>query len=79
MALEQLWLMSEIENFYPLGAYMKSGLEKWLIKNGHRINPVDILLWAPRDSPVRIYYNLILHLEKRKHHYLLRFMLSMLS
>ena len=68
LALEQLWLMSEIENFYPLSAFMKSGLEKWLIKNSHEINPLDVLLWAPRDSKVRILALISIILESNVHH-----------
>ena len=69
LALEQLWLMSEIENFYPLSAFMKSGLEKWLIKNSkENLNPEDVLLWAPRDSKVRILALISIILESIVHH-----------
>ena len=49
--MEQLYLMAEIENFYPLTPFLRSGLENWLIKHPSR-NSLDILEWAPRDSKV---------------------------
>ena len=61
--------MSEIEIFYPLSAFMKSGLEKWLIKNSkENLNPEDVLLWAPRDSKVRILALISIILESIVHH-----------
>ena len=49
--MEQLYLMSEIENFYPLSAFLRTGLENWI--NHHKSpNTMDVLQWAPRDSKV---------------------------
>ena len=50
-AMEQLYLMSEIENFYPLSAFLRAGLENWIIHHKSP-NNMDILQWAPRDSKV---------------------------
>jgi len=50
-AMEQLYLMSEIENFYPLSAFLRTGLENWIIHHKSP-NTMDVLQWAPRDSKV---------------------------
>ena len=49
--MEQLYLMSEIENFYPLSAFLRTGLENWIIHHKSP-NTMDVLQWAPRDSKV---------------------------
>ena len=43
--------MSEIENFYPLSAFLRTGLENWIIHHKSP-NTMDVLQWAPRDSKV---------------------------
>ena len=49
--MEQLYLMSEIENFYSLSAFLRTGLENWIIHHKSP-NTMDVLQWAPRDSKV---------------------------
>ena len=58
-AVELLHWMAEVENFYPLNAWLRSGLERWIIRSQHQ-QAENILEWVPRDSEVTIYTYLLL-------------------
>ena len=64
MALEQLYLLTEIETVYRVNQQLLSGLERWIIRESEEkfrqtrdeklISEIalDILEWAPMESKV---------------------------
>lgn len=56
--MELLFVMSEVENFYPLPHFLIDGLENWLLKHP-KVDYKDVLEWAPKDSKVYQTYGLV--------------------